>query len=274
MIGRHAPARSAGLAVACGDASLSAKGGPPFIPRPESATIKERIVDRERIMGVLIEKTEMRNRTGIFADRTDAGQQLAEMLGPTAGPNDLVLAIPSGGVPVGLAISRALKLDLDLVLVRKVQIPWNTEAGFGAVNMDSDLLLNRPLLEMLNLSSEQIDHQVAKTVATLERRNSLFRRNRPFPSLNGRTVILVDDGLASGYTMRAALAYIGKRNPAGLTIAVPTGSADTVRELAQEVDTLCCLNIRESFPYAVAAAYRRWFDLTDQDILNLLDGSE
>lgn len=224
-------------------------------------------------MGLLIDNAELRNRIGIFADRTEAGLQLAEALRGRAGADDLVLAIPSGGVPVGLQISRSLNLDLDLVLVRKVQIPWNTEAGFGAINMDSDLLTNKPLLNMLNLSAEQIDHQVQKTVATLDKRNALFRGNRPFPDLNNRPVILVDDGLASGYTMRAALTYVRKRNPAGLTIAVPTGSADTVHELLREVDTLCCLNIQESYPYAVAAAYRHWHDLTDRDILNLLDRS-
>jgi len=221
-------------------------------------------------MGLLIENAELRNMTGIFADRADAGQKLAEALRGSAGPDDLVLAIPSGGVPVGLEISHSLGLDLDLVLVRKVQIPWNTEAGFGAINMDSDLLMNKPLLNMLNLSPAQIDHQVRKTVATLEQRNDLFRQNRAFPDLNKRRVVLVDDGLASGYTMRAALTYVRKRNPAGLTIAVPTGSADTVRELLKEVDTLCCLNIRETYPYAVAAAYRQWHDLTDQDVLNLI----
>jgi putative phosphoribosyl transferase len=88
--------------------------------------------------------------------------------------------------------------------------------------------------------------------------------------MGGRSVILVDDGLASGYTMRAALAFVRKRNPGCLTIAVPTGSADTVHDLLREVDTLYCLNIRESYPYAVASAYRHWYDLTDQDILNLL----
>jgi putative phosphoribosyl transferase len=221
-------------------------------------------------MGKLIEKTELRNRVGIFADRTDAGQQLAKALRSIAGSGDLVLAVPSGGLPVGLEISRALNLDLDLILVRKVQIPWNTEAGFGAMNMDSDLLTNKLLLDMLDLSSEQIEHQVQKTAATLDRRNALFRKNRPFPDMGGRSVILVDDGLASGYTMRAALAFVRKRNPGCLTIAVPTGSADTVHDLLREVDTLYCLNIRESYPYAVASAYRHWYDLTDQDILNLL----
>ncbi len=221
-------------------------------------------------MAILMENSELRNRTGVFADRSDAGKQLAQMLRDTVKTDSLVLAIPSGGVPVGLEVARRLALDFDLLLVRKVQIPWNSEAGFAAVNMDSDLFVNEHLLSMLNLSSDQIERQVKKTMATVEQRNRKFRQNRPFPEIDGRSVILVDDGLASGYTMRAAIAYVRKRNPDAITLAVPTGSADTVKMLLPGIETMCCLNIRESYPYAVAAAYRNWYDLTDDDVLALL----
>lgn len=222
-------------------------------------------------MTTLIENRELRNRDSVFADRRDAGLQLAEMLRESIGPEALVLAIPSGGVPVGREIAEALGLDLDLVLVRKVQIPWNPEAGFAAVNMDSDRFMNEHLLSLLNLSDDQIEHQIKKTMATIVQRNRKFRQNRPFPDIKDRPVILVDDGLASGYTMRAAIAYVKKRDPASITVAVPTGLADTVKMLLREVDALCCLNIRESYPYAVASAYRSWYDLEDNDVLALLD---
>jgi len=221
-------------------------------------------------MATLIENTDLHNKNRVFADRSDAGRQLAEMLRNTARSDSLVLAIPSGGVPVGIEIAEALALDFDLVLVRKVQIPWNTEAGFGAVNMDGDLFINEQLLAMLNLSREQVDHQVKTTMATIDHRNRKFRRNKTFPEIKGRPILLVDDGLASGYTMRAAIAYLRKRNPASITMAVPTGSADTVNMLLGEVDTLCCLNIRESYPYAVASAYRNWYDLEDEDVLDFI----
>jgi predicted phosphoribosyltransferase len=221
-------------------------------------------------MASLIENIELRNRNQVFADRSDAGRQLAEMLCETARPDTLVLAIPSGGVPVGLEIAGALALDLDLVLVRKVQIPWNTEAGFGAVNMDSDLFINEHLLSLLNLSDEEIERQVKTTMASIEQRNRKFRQNKPFPDIAARSVTLVDDGLASGYTMRAAIAYLRKRKPGLITVAVPTGSADTVKMLLNEVDTLFCLNIRESYPYAVASAYRNWYDLEDEDVVELM----
>jgi putative phosphoribosyl transferase len=222
-------------------------------------------------MPKLIQNEELRNRSMVFVDRFDAGLQLAEMLRDDTRPDSLVLAIPSGGVPIGRAIAQTLKMDLDLVLVRKVQIPWNTEAGFGAVNMDSDLILNEHLLSLLNLSDEQVERQVQETMAIIYERNKKFRRNRPFPEIADRAVIVVDDGLASGYTMRAALVFLRKRIPGPITVAVPTGSADTVKMLLAEVDTLFCLNIRESYPYAVAAAYRNWYDLEDDDVLALLN---
>lgn len=224
-------------------------------------------------MTILIENKELRNRNGVFADRQDAGLQLAEMLRESIKPGSLVLAIPSGGVPLGLEIARRLGLELDLVLVRKVQIPWNTEAGFGAVNLDSDLILNERLLSLLNLSGEQVERQVKNTVATIEQRNRKFRHDKPFPDIRGRHVILVDDGLASGYTMRAAISFLRKREPASIAMAVPTGLADTVKVLLQEVDILCCLNIRETYPYAVASAYRNWHDLEDENVLELLKGA-
>ena len=222
-------------------------------------------------MPELLENKELRNRDGVFADREDAGRQLATMLRTMAAPDSLVLAIPSGGVPVGSEIAGGLGLDLDLLLVRKVQIPWNTEAGFAAVNMDSDLFVNEHLLTLLNLSSDQIESQIRKTMITLEQRNAKFRDNRPFPEVAGRDLIVVDDGLASGYTMRAAVAFLRKRNPRSITVAVPTGSAETVKMVLREVDILCCLNIREGYPYAVASAYRNWFDLEDEDVIRILE---
>ena len=221
-------------------------------------------------MAIIMENSAMRNRNYVFADRHDGGRQLAEMLCKTFDPNSMVLAIPSGGVPVGLEISRTLGLDFDLIMVRKIQIPWNTEAGFGAVNMDGDLFINDHLLSLLKLSTEQVELQVRTTMATLEQRDKKFRQNRPFPEIKGRPVILVDDGLASGYTMRAAVAYLRKKGSGAITVAVPTGSGETVKAIMKKADTVCCLNIRESYPFAVASAYRNWYDLNDDEVMVLL----
>jgi putative phosphoribosyl transferase len=221
-------------------------------------------------MAVLLEDKKLRNRTGIFADRTEAGQRLVSYLRKLTGAGGLVLAIPSGGVPVGLEIRKALDLDFDLLIVRKVQIPWNTEAGFGAVNMDGDLILNEALMDVLRLSAKEVECQVGKTRAIIEQRDTLFRAGRPFPELTDKTVILVDDGLASGFTMKAAIAFVKRRKPASIIGAVPTGSAETVNMLLPSTSALCCLNIREDFPYAVASAYRHWYDLSDDDVLHML----
>jgi putative phosphoribosyl transferase len=221
-------------------------------------------------MAILLEDKKLRNRTGIFADRAEAGQLLAPYLRELAGVGGLVLAIPSGGVPVGLEIRKALDLAFDLLIVRKVQIPWNTEAGFGAVNMDGDLVLNEALVDVLRLSPQEVERQVGKTRAIIEQRDMLFRAGRPFPELTDKKVILVDDGLASGFTMKAALAFVKRRRPASIIVAVPTGSAETVNMLLPSTAALCCLNIREAFPYAVASAYRQWYDLSDDDIMQML----
>lgn len=222
-------------------------------------------------MTILIEDPALRNRIKVFADRNEGGGKLAEKLLRFNGQETIVLALPSGGVPIGLAIQREIDSDFDLLVVRKIQIPWNTEAGFGAVNLDDDVLINESLLYALHLPDEEVQAQVDKTRKILVRRNELFRKGREFPDLRNRLVILADDGLASGYTMRAAIEFVKKRNPATIISAVPTGSADTVDKIIREVDFVVCLNVRESYPFAVAEAYRSWYDLRDEDILRLLD---
>jgi predicted phosphoribosyltransferase len=218
----------------------------------------------------LIEDPALRNRAPVFEDRTDAGKRLAEYLMDYRGSDALILAIPSGGVPVGNQIAQALNLEMDLIITRKVQIPWNTEAGFGAVNLDGDVILNQEMLRSLRLSDEAVDEQIRSAIETVKRRNTLFRKGKVFPELKDRTLVLVDDGLASGYTMRAAAKYVQKRNPRLVIIAVPTGSSLTIQSLASSADVLCCLNVRERFPYAVADAYRHWHDLSDEDVLHAL----
>ena len=216
----------------------------------------------------------LRNRGHVFKDRFHAGAVVAQMLAPRYGghKNAMVLAIPAGGVPVGLEISRSLGIAFDLVIVRKLQIPGNTEAGFGAMTMDGSVFYNEDLLRQLHLSRGQIDRESGRVGAELEKRNRIFRKGRPFPDLKGVTAVLVDDGLASGYTMRAASAYLRKRKPGSITLALPTGSADTVQMLRKEkeADAIYCLNIRVSYPYAVASAYCNWYDLEDEDVLQLI----
>jgi len=221
-------------------------------------------------MAEIVEDRNLRNKVFVFEDRVDAGRKLSESLSIYKATDAIVLAIPSGGVPVGKEIKDALSIDLDLLIVRKIQIPWNPEAGFGAVNLDGYVIFNEPLLHSLELPENIINAQVEKTKEILMKRDELFRKGRPFPSLKNKTAILVDDGLASGYTMIAAIDFIKKRNPSKTVVAVPTGSYTTISKISPLVDYLYCLNIREGFPYAVADAYRNWYDLSDEEVLKII----
>ncbi len=220
-------------------------------------------------MAVIIEDKNLRNKVFVFQDRTDAGKRLSQLLSEYKGSNTIVLAIPSGGVPVGKEISKTLSVDFELLIVRKIQIPWNPEAGFGAINLDGDVILNEPLLNSLELPEDMINAQIEKTKEILRKRNELFRKSSPFPSLMNKTTIIVDDGLASGYTMIVAIEFVKRRRPSKIIIAVPTGSYRTIRKISSLVDHLYCLNIREGYPYAVADAYKNWYDLSDEEVLKI-----
>lgn len=221
-------------------------------------------------MGKLIQNENLKNKVFVFEDRDEAGEKLAEFLKSLIDKNSIVLAIPSGGVPVGKKISRKLKIPFDLILVKKITYPWNTEAGFGAVSIEGDYILNKEAVEYSGLTDEIIETQKEKTIQTLKHRNEIFRENRPFPDLTGKTVVIVDDGLASGYTMLTAIQMVKRKNPKKIIIAVPTCSKSAVDKLLPEVDAIVCLNYRDFYPYAVADAYKNWYDLTDEDVLYYL----
>lgn len=221
-------------------------------------------------MGTLYEDRILRNRSYVFKDRSEAGKLLARRLSPSVSSDSLVLAIPAGGVPVALEIAGELSLSLDLIIVRKIQIPGNPEAGFGAVGPDGEVIFNEDLLKRLRLTKEEIEAAVEKTRKTLDARNQVFRKGRPLPDLTGKSVILVDDGLASGFTMAEAAKFLGRQKAKRATIAVPTAPEGTVKRLLPLVDEVYVLNIRSSFPFAVAEAYQNWYDLTDEEVLSLM----
>jgi predicted phosphoribosyltransferase len=221
-------------------------------------------------MATLFEDRSLRNKTFIFKDRAEAGKRLAQKLSKFVSPEALVLAIPAGGVPVACEISRVLKLPLDLMIVRKIQIPGQTEAGFGAVGPDGETIFNEELLRRLRLRGEVIQQKVEETKKVVEARNQFFRDGRPFPPVKGKTVILVDDGLASGFTMMEAVRFMRRREAEKVIVAIPTAPEDSVNRLLPEADEIFCLNVRTFFPFAVADAYENWYDLTDQEVISLL----
>lgn len=220
-------------------------------------------------MGRLIEDAELRNSSYVFKDRTGAGKFLAAMLEEYVSSNALVLAIPAGGVPVAYELARNLDLAMDIVIVRKIQIPGNTEAGFGAMGPDGEVIFNEMLLRSLRLSESEIAQQVDKTKKVLNARNQTYRYGRPFPELNDRTVILVDDGLASGYTMSEAIRFVKRKLAIKIIAAVPTASESAIELLLPFVDELYCPNIR-GYPFAVADAYKEWRDLSDEEVISFL----
>jgi len=214
-------------------------------------------------MAKIHESYELRNRHGVFRDRDEAGEFLGGMLLPAYGSREdvILLTIPMGGVPVARKIRHALNCPMDLIIVRKIQIPGNTEAGFGAMTQEGDVFLNEPLMATLNLGPEQVEHQSAKVRGELAERNERLRGSRPFPDLKGKTVILVDDGLASGFTMKASIFMARKRDAAKIVVAVPTAPRRSLETLDNAVDVFFCPNIQDGMRFAVAAAYRNWHDL-------------
>ncbi len=218
----------------------------------------------------IISLPQYQERLLVFADRTHAGEVLAGMLEGKINENAIVLAIPAGGVPVGQAVSGKLDLAFDVVVVSKITLPWNTEAGYGAIAFDWSMRLNEMLLARLNLSGQQIQEGIAKTKVKINRRAGTLRGNRPFPDLGGQTVILIDDGLASGFTMFCAIDAVKKAGAGQIIVAVPTAHRQAAEAVAEMVDTIYCPNIRSGRVFAVAEAYERWSDVSEEELLYLM----
>jgi putative phosphoribosyl transferase len=218
----------------------------------------------------IIEEHDLREKVKVFRDRFHAGKLLAEKLQEYSQlKNAIVLAIPAGGVPVGYVIAKELDIPIDVVIVRKAQIPWNTEAGFGAVTWDGVTVLNELLIDQLGLTEEDIEESIYETKKNIEKRLRKFRGNKPLPELKDKAIILVDDGLASGFTMLAAVRSLRKNLPKKIIVAIPTASLGAIDLLRSEVDEIVCLNIR-SGSFAVADAYENWYDLTDEEVQGIL----
>lgn len=221
--------------------------------------------------GRIIEDRALRDRLGVFEDRTDAGRHLAATLSSIESITEAVIcAIPAGGVPLGLEVARALKAPLRMAVVRKVQVPWDPEAGFGAVTWDGRVFLNRALMAGLDLREAEVNAAITKAKKNVEERLKKFSGGQREPGLEGHAAILVDDGLATGYTMLAAVEAARAESPRQIVVAVPTGSLHAVNFIARKADIVICLNIRTSSTFAVAQAYERWHDLTDREVQELL----
>jgi predicted phosphoribosyltransferase len=214
---------------------------------------------------------ELRNRVGVFRDRTHAGEVLSGMLQPLEATAARVLAVPAGGVPVAAAIAQRLQLPLDVAVVSKITLPWNTEVGYGAVAGDGTVQLNTELIQRLALNDAEVERAIAATRAKVAQRIERFRTTARYHGLERDVVILVDDGLASGYTLYAAVEALYKAGARRLIVAVPTGHAPTVERLASRVEALYCANVRDDHSFAVAEAYRQWSDVDEETAAAMLE---
>jgi predicted phosphoribosyltransferase len=221
----------------------------------------------------LFDLPKLRHRLRVFHDRASAGKVLAGMLEEFRGRDVMVMGIPAGGVAVAVEIARALHLPLDIAVVSKITLPWNTEAGYGAVAFDGTVLLNEELLSRLNLSDQEIQTGIKKTEQKVSKRVTMFRGDRPSPDFK-RSIILVDDGLASGFTLRVAIKALRRSGVTHLVLAVPTAHSESVQRMLEEVEAIYCPNLRSGLSFAVADAYERWSDLDEQEVTKLLQKFE
>lgn len=205
-----------------------------------------------------------------FANRTEAGKMLAEALSAYIGRRDiLILALPRGGVPVACEVAKILLAPMDLWLVRKLGVPGQEELALGALAAKNVCVLNQEVIDLLSIDQAAIDRVISREQAELERRNRLYRHGRPPPDAGGKIVIIIDDGLATGATMRAAIASLRQADAARIIVAVPVGAVSTCRKIKKEADELVCLYMPEPF-YGVGQWYSDFSQTSDEDVLTLL----
>ena len=212
----------------------------------------------------------MRGEEAFLKDRTDAGRRLASRLARYADERPIVLALPRGGVPVGTEVSRSLGAPLDVFIARKLGAPDQPELGIGAVAQGGVLVLNERIVRALKLTEEHVRRAAEEELGEVERRLRLLRGDRPEPQLEGRTVILVDDGLATGATARAAIVALNERGPRRLVLAVPVCPPHTADALSPEVDEIVVLETPADF-YAVGSYYEDFEQVTDDEVIRLLE---
>jgi predicted phosphoribosyltransferase len=206
----------------------------------------------------------------MYRDRSHAGRALAAMLARYAGrPDVVVLALPRGGVPVGAEVARALGAPLDVFLVRKLGVPGREELAMGAIASGGVVVINEEVVRRLDIPEGVIDAIAAEERLELDRRAEAYRGGRPAPNLRGKMVVLVDDGLATGSTMRAAVAAVRQLGPAAVVVAVPVGAPETCDEFRRVADDVVCAATPEPF-FAVGSWYQDFAQTTDDEVRELL----
>ncbi|MBU7007539.1 phosphoribosyltransferase [Phosphitispora fastidiosa] len=206
----------------------------------------------------------------LFLDRKDAGIKLASVLKKYLGENVIVLGIPRGGIVVAAEAAQVLEAPMDVIIPRKIGAPHNPEVAIGAVAPDGTIITDDYMLRVLEVSQKQAENLAASVSEEIHRRESVYRKGRSAHDLQGKTVIVVDDGIATGFTVKAALKSLRKAVPSRLVLAVPVMPADTAGVLKEMVDDLVCLHIAENFS-AVGQFYRDFTQTTDDEVIQLLE---
>ncbi|MDK1030587.1 MAG: phosphoribosyltransferase family protein [Planctomycetia bacterium] len=208
-----------------------------------------------------------------FRDRAEAGRAIVQSLAAEPAPGAVVLAVPRGGVPVARQIADALHAPMGLIFVRKLPIPGAPEAGFGAVALDGGTVLNERLVSRLRMPEGEIDRIVGLVLAEVKRRARKYLDAEIPPEVTGKRVYLVDDGLATGYTMIAAAGMIRRQGPARMVLCVPVSPAGPLGEVGPYFDDVHCLIRQRELPFAVASFYRDFPDLSDAEVVRILEGN-
>jgi len=213
------------------------------------------------------------NLIGSFENREEAGKALAEALLAKALPDPVVLALPRGGVPVAAEVARALRAPLDLVMVRKIGVPYQPELAAAAVidGEDSQIVVNEEVCALANVSRSEIDAMAKEELREIDRRTKLYLKDRPRAPIAGRSAIVVDDGIATGTTIRAVIKALRLKGPKSIVLAVPVAPRDAVEALRKEVDDVVCLESPEAF-FAIGLYYRDFHQITDDEVISLLAG--
>jgi len=209
-----------------------------------------------------------------FTDRYEAGLKLSQLLTSySQKPNVIVLALPRGGVPVGYTLAKNLRLPLDVYLVRKLGVPGQPELALGAIALDNTCVFNQDIIQVLEISQTSIHAEIDIQKQLLAKRNELYRQNRSAPRLMEQTIILVDDGLATGASMRVAISALKLQNPKEIIVAVPVAPASVCQQLAMEADEVICLQTPQPF-HSVGTWYENFTEVSDDEVIELLQQAD
>jgi predicted phosphoribosyltransferase len=222
-------------------------------------------------MAELVIQQRVRNAQPVFADRYAAGGELAKLIGRENEPGSIVLPLPRGGIPVGHALAENLGCPLIPVIARKLPVPGSPEMGFGAVAIDGSMELNRPLVDSMGLGDEEIQSIADKVTREIRRRAEEYVGSDQPPNVEGRIAYMVDDGLATGYTMIAAAKMVRKQNPQKLVLAVPVTPERSLAPVAEFFDESYCVFVQLTPRFAVASFYQNFQDMTDREVQHILE---